>query len=112
MPCDSRRDPGETRDQRRAKVSKSLAQLEAMLTFGTVKVEIGPNGAVVFKGWQKKDRSDVTDVCAYRTLAAKGSWALRRAIAAAEVRAGRQVNEQAIAEGYHSHDGGKTWGKH
>jgi hypothetical protein len=52
----------------------------------------------------------VTDVCAYRTLTASNSWALRQAVAKAEQLAGRKVSAAQVAAGTHSHDGGKTFG--
>jgi len=111
MPCDSIRREGETLEQRIDVVKKALTRLEQALTQGRVKVTIGPTGAVSFAGWGKADRDDVTDVCAYRTLAAQGSWALRQAVARAESQQGRKVNPHAVAAGHHSHDSGVTWHK-
>ena len=64
----------------------------------------------MFQGWQ--DQNAVTDVCAYRTLTASNSWALRQAVARAETTTGKRVNAQAVAAGWHSHDGGGSWGQH
>lgn len=110
MPCDTVVKKDQTKEQRRAGVLASLRKLEASLAAGAVKVVIGPQGAITFVGWADKD--GVTDVCAFRGLTKLKSHALSRAVAAAEVRAGRKVNEQAIAQGLHSHDGGATWSKH
>jgi hypothetical protein len=109
MPCDTVRNPNQTLEDRNAQVKAALRRLEAALKGGTVKLNIGPNGAVAFQGW--KDRDDVTDVCAYRTLTAEGSWELRQAVAKAEAMTGRKVNPNAVASGEHSHDGGHTWHK-
>jgi hypothetical protein len=109
MACESIRRPGQTLAERNQQVKSALRRLEAALTTGVVKVRIAPNGAVAFAGWQ--DRDDVTDACAYRCLTAEGSSALRMAVARAQVTSGRQVNPQAVAAGWHSHDG-VTWGKH
>ena len=109
MPCDTRRKQGETPQQREEVVKKALTRLENALTFGKVKVMIGPNGAVAFTGWKPEDRDDVTDVCALRALQSQNSWALRQAIAKAEQASGRKVNQSAIAAGIHSHDDGKTF---
>lgn len=91
-------------------VKKAFARLEAELSAGRVKVAIAPNGALAFAGW--KDRDGVSDACAYRTLTASNSWALRQSVARAEAMSGRKVNARAIAGGHHSHDGGNTWEKH
>lgn len=109
MPCDTKVYKGQTPAYRKAQVKKALTRLEKALTEGRVKVKIGANGAVAFDGWRKEDRDDVSDVCAYRTLAAENSWALRQAVAKAEQAQGRKVNAAAVAAGIHSHDSGKTW---
>lgn len=109
MPCDTRLREGQTLVDRNAQVKRALARLEAALKGGAVKVNIGSNGAIAFTGW--KDRDDVSDVCAYRTLTAGNSWELRQAVAKAEAMQGRKVNPHAVGAGIHSHDGGKTWDK-
>lgn len=111
MPCDTIRRPEQTPEQRDEQVKRSLRNLEVGLQTGAVKVKIGPTGAVAFDGWKQADRDDVTDVCAYRTLSAQNSWALRQAVAKAEQMSGRKVNAQAVGAGIHSHDGGNTWHK-
>lgn len=109
MPCDTQLQAGQTLEQRNSEISQALRRLEAALQSGSVKVTIAPNGALAFAGWTAAARDRVTDVCAYRTLTAGGSWALRQAVAKAEGLSGRKVNVSAIAAGVHSHDGGKTW---
>lgn len=109
MPCDSRLRQGQSLESRIAEVQRALKRLETSLKMGSVKIAIGPNGAIVFLGW--KDRDDLSDVCAYRTLAAGNSWELRQAVARAEATSGRKVNPRAIAAGHHSHDGGQSWGR-
>ena len=64
-------------------------------------------GAIAFEGWS--NRAGVTDSCAYRRIMATGGALARQAIAKAEAAAGRTVNKQAVAQGYHSHDGGRSW---
>ncbi len=115
MPCDStpRRLPDgvkpQTKAERLAETITALARLEAALKAGTVVVKVGPTGGIAFAGtW---DRKGISDACAYRALAQKGSSELRMALAKAEAQAGRSVDKQAVAAGIHSHDGGKTWGK-
>ena len=112
MPCDTKLKAGETKEQRSARASAATVKLEAALTAGRASVRIGPTGAIAFVGWNEEERDGVADVCAYRRLVAKGSWALRQAVARAEATAGRKLNPQAIAAGVHSHDGGKSWGSH
>jgi hypothetical protein len=103
MPCDTVRNPNQSLEQRNDQVKSALSRLEASLKAGRVKVTIGPTGGVAFTGW--KDRDDVTDVCAVRTLMAQNSWELRQAIARAEAQSGRKMNPQAVAAGHHAHDG-------
>jgi hypothetical protein len=109
MPCDTRLREGQTLPQRVKAIDLALKRLEQYLQTGKVQIGIAPNGAITFKGWATEDRDDVTDVCAYRTLASQNSWALRQAVAKAEAQTGRKVNAHAVAAGHHSHDGGKTW---
>ena len=50
MPCDTNLNEGQTLQQRMTQVQQALARLEASLTSGNVKVNIGANGAVAFGG--------------------------------------------------------------
>lgn len=111
MPCYTNLKQGETLESRGETVKKALTRLEQALTQGRVGIKIAPNGAVAFTNWKQEERDDVTDVCAYRTLASQNSWALRQAVAKAEAQQGRKVNPHAVAAGHHSHDGGGTWHK-
>lgn len=106
MPCDTR--PNLT-EQAKQNQRRAIARLEGSLNAGTVTVQIGAQGAVAFRGWVDQDKDGLTDLCAYRRLAATNSPALRRALAAAEVRAGRKLDQRAVASGVHSHDGGGSW---
>ena len=110
MACESIRRSGQTLVERMDQVKTALARLERYLSTGSVKVQIGPNGAVAFAGWN--DRDDVTDACAFHSLSATSSWALKQAVARAEALTGRKVNPAAVAAGMHSHDGGRTWSTH
>lgn len=112
MACDSRLRQGQSLAQRMAEVKAALARLEAQLKAKSVKVVIAPNGAVTFTGWKDTDRNGMSDACTYRTLTAAGSWELRQAVARAQAESGRQVNPQAVAAGWHSHNGGQTFEKH
>jgi hypothetical protein len=109
MPCDTPR-KGQSLTERVNPVQEALKRLERYLSTGSVRVVISDKGAINFTGW--KDRDDVTDVCAYRTLSVQNSWALRQAVARAEAQQRRKVNPQAVAAGWHSHDGGKSWSRH
>lgn len=110
MACETMRQPGQSLSERIDQVKKALTRLEQQIQASRVKIGIGPNGAVVFQGW--KDRDNVTDACAFRSLTASNSWILRQAVMRAEAMSGRKVNARAVAEGHHSHDGGHTWEKH
>ncbi len=103
---------GVSLEERMVQVKAALKRLEQKLLSNQARVVIAPNGAVTFAGWTAEERSDVTDVCAYRTLVAESSWALRQAVTRAEAASGRKVNANAVAAGWHSHDAGKTWGTH
>lgn len=106
MPCEYMdQTPENIKRQREA-----LDRLRKALATGTAGVTISPTGAVAFKGWNSE--GVLADLCAYRKLRASNSPELRRAIAKAEARYGRKVNERAINSGVHSHDGGQTWGTH
>jgi len=107
MPCDSKIPEGMTLETRNIQITKALSRLEVALTAGRVRANIGQNGAIAFSGW--KDSDGVSDVCAYRALAARNSWALRQAVSRAETTSGRKLNPQAVGAGVHSHDGGNTW---
>lgn len=110
MPCDSTpRNPEQTIQERIREAERALKRLEAKLASNLVKVTIGPTGAVAFSGWT--DRDGISDVCAYRSLTATGSSALRMAVARAEAMQGRKVDPRAVAAGVHSHDFGQTWNK-
>lgn len=104
MPCDTQREPVQV-----MAMSSALDRLQKALGAG-VDVVIGANGALAFRGWN--DRAGLSDLCAYRKLAARNAPELRRAIARAEAVSGRKLDQRAVAAGMHSHDGGRTWGTH
>ncbi len=107
MPCFTRIRKGVTVVQRQAQVKAAIASLEAQLEAKTVKLKVGPTGALAIDGW--KDRDDVTDVCAIRAMMTASSWAFRQALARAEALAGRKMDQKQVAAGVHSHDSGHTW---
>jgi len=107
MPCITQ--PNATPAKRAAQRS-ALERLQAAIGAGSVSVVVSRAGAVAFNGWAAADRADVTDLCAYRAL--RNTPEMRRAVARAEVMAGRTIDARTIAAGVHSHDGGRTWGSH
>lgn len=111
MACETRLKPRQTVQERKAEVKKAVANLDLALRMGNVKAVVGPQGAITFANWNN-GRDDVTDGCAYRELMVSGSALAKAKIALAEQIAGRTVNKQIVGQGVHSHDGGKTWGKH
>lgn len=112
MACDFRIPAGMTPIQRKSQIEQAVDRLNKALEAGTVKVKVGPNGAITFAGvW---DRGGISDTCAYRKLLASGSSALRMAIAKGEAMAGRKIDPKAIASGVHAHEdayGNLTWHK-
>lgn len=112
MVCDTRLKKGQTISERAAEVRRATSALEQAIAARRVTIKVGPQGAVVFQGWSEQERDGITDNCAYRRLLATGSALARAEIAKAEMTAGRTINRQAIAQGVHSHDGGKTWHGH
>lgn len=112
MACESMTRRNQPPAVRRNEVKESLARLEAALMAGAVSVKVAPNGAVAFVGWGAAQRDDVSDACAFRALQARSSAPFRQALARAEALAGRKADPRAVAAGWHSHDGGQTWGTH
>lgn len=110
MPCDTRLKPKQTIQERAKEVREATQRLAAAIAAGRVKVVVDKaTGAVAFQNWDTTSRDGITDACAYRRLMATGDAMAKLHIAKAEQLAGRMVNKQAIAQGVHSHDGGKTW---
>jgi len=110
MPCDTILRALQTAAQREREIKEALDQLVASLDAGSVEIIIGADGAVCFSGSTWEDnRRGVTDVCAYNRLSQEDSWAFRQALQRAESLSGYQVDEQTVAAGVHSHDGGRTW---
>lgn len=109
MPCDTRLKPRQTVQQRIVEVRAAVEKLSRGLAAGRIKPKIGPQGAIAFTDWLDSERDGVTDACAYRRLMVSGSALAKAAITRAEQLAGRTVDRQALAQGHHSHDGGRTW---
>lgn len=107
MPCDTQLKPKQTIQQRADEIRRAISGLDALLKKRRVKINIGPQGAIAFTGWDERD--GITDACAYRRIMATGSALAKAEIARAEQLAGRGVDRRVIAQGVHSHDGGHTW---
>jgi hypothetical protein len=109
MPCDTKLRQGQTLLQRKTEIRASVTRLNQLIVAGRVKPIVGPQGAIAFQGWSDEDRSAVTDACAFRMLMISGSALARSAIRRAEQVAGRSVDRRVVAQGTHSHDGGRSW---
>jgi hypothetical protein len=112
MPCDTRLKPRQTISERKDEVRRATERFIAGLKTGRVKVKVDAKGGVVFTGLTDEERDGVTDGCAYRRILASGSQLAIQAILKAERLAGRSINRQLVAQGYHSHDGGQSWHSH
>lgn len=109
MVCDTRLRARQTPEQRREEVRQAVVALDKALTAKLVKARVGPQGAIAFEGW--RNEFGVSDACAYRQIMLKGSAIARAEIARAEQMAGRGVSKEALMQGIHSHNGGKSWDK-
>jgi hypothetical protein len=112
MPCDLRRKFNQTQEQRNEELKEIIDRIAQRLVAGTITPVIGTQGGVAFQGLSEEDRGGATDICIYRRLMVEGGALALHRIQQAEMLAGRTVDRQAIAQGWHSHDGGKTWGRH
>lgn len=109
MPCDTRLKPRQTIQQRAEEIRRMVARLSSALVSGLVRVRVSKEGGIAFDGLSDADRDGVTDACAYRRIMATGSALAKAKLAQAEQLAGRTVDRHAVANGLHSHDGGRTW---
>lgn len=110
MPCDTRLKPSQTIQQRAEEVRKVVYDVNSLISAGKIKPIVDKaTGAIAFQGIDEAIRDGVTDGCIYRRLLVTGSSLTKAALARAEQLAGRPVNKQAVGQGVHSHDGGRTW---
>lgn len=110
MPCDTRLKQNQTISQRAAEVRQIVFDVNSLIAANKVKAVVDKKtGAVAFEGLDDNLRDGATDACIYRRLMVTGSALTKAKLAQAEAIAGRSVNKQALANGHHSHDGGKTW---
>lgn len=112
MACETRLKPRQTISERKDEVRRATEKFIAGLKSGNVRVKIDPKGGVVFHGLTDEERDGLTDACVYRRIMVSGSQLAIQTIVKAEQLAGRPVNKQLVAQGYHSHDNGKTWHHH
>lgn len=110
MPCDTRLKKGQTISQRKEEIRTVVERLAKGLAAGIIKPVVGPQGAIAFQGLTEAERDGVTDNCAYRRLLATGSALALQAIQKAEMLAGRKIDKQAVAQGWHQH--GSSWHQH
>jgi hypothetical protein len=102
----------QTIQQRAAEVRQVVERVQQGLLAGRVRIVVGQQGGVAFTGLSEEERAGITDGCIYRRMMITGSALTRAAIARAEQLAGRSINPQTVAQGLHSHDGGKSWHGH
>lgn len=110
MPCDRQLKPQQTIQERAEEIRTVVNKIASGLAAGSIKVNIGPQGAIEFVGLSDKERNGVSDNCIYRRLMATGSVTAKLAIAQAERASGRKINDKVIAQGVHAHNG--IWHAH
>lgn len=108
MPCDSKLKRNQTIQQRAEEVKKAVSAFDALIASRSISVRVGPQGAIAFTVPESM-RDGITDACIYRRIMAIGSVLAKAQIARAEAMAGVKINKQAVGQGVHSHDGGRTW---
>jgi hypothetical protein len=107
MVCDTKLFAGQTVEARAEEIQRVVLRLTEGLVNGTITAVVGPQGGIAFDGLT--DTRGVSDACAYMQVMASDNALAKLAIMQAEQLAGRGVDQQALAHGAHSHDGGKTW---
>lgn len=105
MPCDRTLRPNQTIQQRAEEIRETVSRLQKGLANGSIKAIVGPQGGVAFEGLTDADRNGVTDNCAYRRILATGSATSKLALMKAEQLAGRKIDQKAVAQGLHAHNG-------
>jgi len=110
MPCDTKLKANQTIQQRATEVKKIAAFADELIRKNRLKIIIDKKtGAIAFDGMTDSEKDGCTDACIYRRIMATGTALAKQAIARAELVAGRGVNKQALAQGVHSHDGGRSF---
>ena len=111
MACETQTRKNQTLSERKEEIRQTVAEIIGKLISGEITPKVGPQGGIAFNGLSDKDRNGVTDVCAYRMIMMGNSTLAKMKIQQAEMLSGRSVASSALAQGIHSHDGGKTWHK-
>jgi len=111
MACETRlQNKNQTLSERKTQVREIVAFTDELIRKSKVKIVVDKrSGAIAFTGMTDAERGGVSDACTYRMIMATGSVLAKQAIAKAEQLAGRGVSRQALAQGIHSHDSGRTW---
>jgi hypothetical protein len=109
MPCDTALLPNQTLTERKTEVKKTVEYIDTLLRESKLKVAVDKKTGAIAFDLSNSERNRVTDACIYRRIMVSGSALARAQIAKAEQLAGRSVNKQALTQGHHSHDGGRTW---
>ena len=112
MACETYQRPNQTLAQRKDEIRHMQEKVIAGLKTGQIGVKVDAKGGVTFTGIPAEDRPGITDACIYRRVLVSGSQLAIQAIQKAERLAGRAVDKQMVATGYHSHDGGSSWHRH
>lgn len=112
MPCNTRLKPKQTLAERAKETRKAGEAIDKLLATKRITLKVDRRtGAVVFIGIPENVRDGMTDACVLNHITERGSAESRRAIARAEQLAGRSIDKKVVAQGLHSHDGGRTWGR-
>jgi hypothetical protein len=99
--------PNQTLSERKDEVKRAVEAISRQLAAGSIKVRVGPQGAVAFEGLTEADRKGISDNCVYRQIMVRGSALAKQKISVAEALAGRTVDKKMIAQGWHRH--GDVW---
>jgi len=112
MACDTRLKPRQTIQERAKEIREAVIRLAQGLKDGRIKLVVDrTTGSVAFAGWDETSRDGVTDACSFRILQRTGSPMFQALLAQAQALAGRGIDKQAIAAGWHTHNG-TDWHKH
>jgi hypothetical protein len=112
MACETYQRPKQTLAERKDEIRRVQERVIAGLKSGKITAKVDAKGGVTFNGIPAEDRPGITDACIYRRVIVSGSQLAIQAIQKAERLAGRAVDKQIVATGYHSHDGGTSWHRH
>lgn len=113
MPCDTVLLPSETLADRSRKIAEVTSSIVVAIAAGRVQLKVSASGMVTLVLPPGFDRAGMTDACIVRRMSTENSFEWRKALVAAETKAGRKANLAISGQGtLHTHDGGLTWGRH